>query len=164
MSNGNHNQGAQRAHANMSLEVKIERDFGGVKITYGLVGTYQIGSFSELQAAYDELRAQVEVQHELSQKNRPQLMPQQLKQQTNANQTIVLCTTLRRNVVSGKDQIRLLGGEFSTHGIACYPEFFEALKIDPEHLAIGDNPYHDYVLVQLDSSGNPKRALSVVDG
>lgn len=154
---------SKRVKAEMSLSVEVSRNFGDVTIKYGLSGVFSIGSYSELVEAYDELRAQVETQHELAQKNRPQLMPTQLKQALSHSQIVVLCTAIRKFHDGKTQKIRLLGGEFSTHGIAVYPEYFDALKVNPDALEWGDNPYHDYVLVQLDQHGNPKRAVQIVE-
>lgn len=151
-----------RARAEMTLSVNIERDFGDVKISYGLSGLFSISSYTELTEAYDELRTQVETQHELAQKNRPMMMPTQLKQALATNQRLVLCTAVRKFHDGKTMKIRLLGEEYSTHGIAVYQEYFNDCGIDPDKLEFGDNPYNDYVLVQFDQSGNPKRAITIV--
>jgi len=156
------NNGSTRAKAEMTLSVNIERNFGDVKVSYGLSGVYSISSLSELTEAYDELRTQVETQHELAQKNRPQLMPTQLKQALATNQRLVLCTSVRKFHDGKTVKIRLLGEEYSTHGIAVYPEYFDACGINPETLDFGEHPYNDYVLVQFDQAGNPKRAVTIV--
>jgi hypothetical protein len=152
-----------RARAEMTLSVAIERNFQDVKISYGLSGVYSIASMADLNDAYAELRTQLENQHELAMKNRPALMPMGLKSTNTANSTIMLATAVRKEFVDKKIRIRLIGGEYSTHGVAVYPEFMEALRIDPTVLEFGDTPYSYPVLVQLDNSGNPKRAVSIVE-
>lgn len=146
------------------IEVKIERNIGDVKLTYGLSANYIAVNSAQLAQAYDEVRSLVETQHELAMKNRPSLMPSQLKDHVSQNVMTLLCTHVRKESIAGKDRIRVLGGEFATHGIACYPEFFDKLKIFPSELEYGDTPYNEYVLIQMDGRGNPKRALSVVQG
>lgn len=147
------------------IEVKIERNIGDVKLTYGLSANYIAVNSSQLAQAYDEVRSLVESQHELAMKNRPALMPSQLKDHVSQNVSTILCTHVRKEYVAKiGERIRLLGGEFSTHGIACYPEFFEALGIVPDELPNGDTSFNKYVLVQMNGRGVPVRALSIVPG
>lgn len=158
--NGNNN--GKRADATLVLSCTIRRKYGDVEIEYGLSGRYFVSTISGLNNAYDDLRAQVEAQHEAAIINRPSLMPQQLVDHTSQNEAIVLCTAVRKENVAGKERIRLLGGEYSTHGIAVYPEYFDALQIDPKTLDYGDTPYSGHVVILLDGRGNPKRAIKRV--
>lgn len=151
-----------RAKAEMTLSVSIERNLQDVTIAYGLSGVYSIGSMADLNDAYAELREQVENQHELAMKNRPALMPMSLKSTNTANSIVLPCTVISKEFVDKKIRIRVKGGEYQTHGVACYPEFFEDLKIDPTTLEFGDTPYHHNVLVQLNNSGQPQRAVTIV--
>lgn len=151
-----------RAKAEMTLSVAIERNLQDVKISYGLSGVYSIGTMADLTEAYAELRNQLENQHELAMQNRPALMPMALKSTNTANSIIVRCTTISKEFVDKKIRIRVKGGEYGTHGIACYPEFFEDLRIDAASLEFGEWPYEHDVLVQLNTNGQPKRAVTIV--
>lgn len=144
------------------VEVRVERHYGDIKLTYGLSANYIAVNRTQLTDAYDELRTELEVQLELALKNRPELIPGATKTHVSQNEAVVFCTHVRKENVNGKIRIRLLGGEYSTHGIACYPEFFDALGLTPDSLEYGDTPYNHDVVIQLDGHGNPKRAVKLV--
>lgn len=154
--------GLARVGLIFNVSVKIRRNYGDVELEYGLEARYVADNFNALAPAYDEIRTVVETQLELAMKNRPELIPGATKTHVSQNEATVFCTHVRKENVNGKIRVRLLGGEYSTHGIACYPEFFEALELYPDTLDYGDTPYNHTVIIQLDGHGNPKRAVKVV--
>ena len=154
---------ATRATQTMRLSVRVTRHYGDVSIEYGLDGTYNVPDLSGIAAGYDELRSIVENQHELAAHNRPALSPTQLKDHASQAQAVILATHVHKESIEGKDRIRLLGGEYTRHGVAVYEEYFAKLEIAPALLSYGDTPYNQHVLIQLDGKGNPKRALEIVN-
>lgn len=150
------------ADVDQTVHVVVRRKYGDVELEYGLTRRYIPENFDELTKAFEEVREVVETQLELALKNRPELMPNATKSPEFRDGAIVFCTKVRKENVNGKVRLRLLGGEFSTHGIAAYPEFYGALEVNEDTIPYGDNPYDKHVLIQLDAHGNPKRALKVV--
>lgn len=151
----------EHVDAVVTVTVGITRHYQEASFEYGLSAKYHITKDSQIAIAFDELREIIEAQQELTTANRPALMPQ--SQTTVQTLTMdILCTHIRREFTEGKDKIKLLGGEFTKHGIPVYPEFMEALHINMEKLPMGDTPYNKTVRVQLDQQGKPKRAVAVV--
>lgn len=150
-----------RHTAVMKVTAQVTRHYGDVTLTYGLEADYLVHEPGQLQYAFDELRSMVENQHELAQANRPELSPQKLKDHISANEEIILCTHVRKEFVDGKDRIRVIGGEYTKHGVAVYDEYMEKLGINPAALGYGDTPYAHHILIQVNGRGNPKRAIAI---
>lgn len=147
------------------VSVTVTRHYGDMSISYGLEANYFIQHYGTLALAYKELREVVEAQHDLAAQNRPALMPASQLQEQMASGTRymdILCTHVRKEFVDGKYRIRLIGGEFTKHGVAVYDEYMSSLLIDPDALEMGDTAYEKKVRIQLDQKGNPKRAIEIV--
>ena len=153
---------ADRHSVVMTLTCKVVRDYGTMQVEYGLSGEYLIYEEGQLPGAYAHLRELIEAQHQRAAENQPALMPNATKDHAGITTEVIQAVEVRKEFVDNAERIRIAGGDYQKHGIAVYPEFFEALRINPADLPFGATPYTHLVRIQLDQKGNPKRALEIV--
>lgn len=78
-------------------------------------------------------------------------------------EVIQATTVIKSYDPQGRVMVHILGGRYTKHGARAWPEYLDALGINPEKLNPGPNPYARKILVQPAQNGNAPKAIRAVE-
>jgi hypothetical protein len=144
-----------------TISLTVTVNYGGVSIGIGIEDEFEIENDGTRYAILRMLRDVIDGLHREQAITVNKAIPP--SDANSAGDTVTIpITAIRKENSQGKDRLRAIGGQWSTHGVPLYIEALSAAGLTIEEFAYGDTPKMGKAIVALRANGNPLKVLELI--